>query len=568
MNSTIIDFGECYKKVQDKYGFVEKNLIILIADFFDDKKLTKSLYYFFNPENGTELSINDICLDDNFIIEKSLTYYPGIDIDNAKFFEDQNINVFNISDIFYTDLCYYYESPNGRDIPLKKRILLFYPNVTLCEDNCNNVGVNLTSMKAICNCKVKKLIEETKEATKLMGFDFEEIVESLSINVIKCYNTLFQLKYFKNCYGGFISLIIIGFQTLCVMYICIKSIFHMKKIAYNLLGDYSTFLLSQSKINYPPKRSAKSIGILSSSDNMNLNNESKKKTSRIIIKKPFGTFKDGFRKKKSSTKKTIKMPKKNLISKKRISIKKSSTFRNLSNEKIDLKEYLKTDIDNLDYDELLIREKRPFCRIFIDKLLDTQMILDIFYNNNWLIPRPIKILFFLIMVDLYLVVNALFYNEKYITNLYYSKKKEKLLSFVPRSLNRIIYTSIASSVLDFLILLFFPTENKIKKIMIKKKNDIIEMKGKVIVALKNIINDYIILIIISYVLTIISWYYISCFNNVYPYLKIEWIKSSIFILIVMQLSSIIKSLLFSFFRIVSIKCKSERIYKISHYLFD
>ena len=561
MVSTIMDFGECYTKVQERYGFLNQNLIILIADFFDDKKLTNSHFYFFNPKNGTELSIKDVCIEDKVTIEKSLSYYPEINIDNARFFEEQNINIFNLTDIFYTDLCYYYESPNGKDIPLKQRILLFYPNVILCEDNCNNVGVNLTSMKAICNCKLKELIDETKGASQLIGLNVGEILDVLSINVLKCYNTLFQLKYFKNCYGGFILLSLICIQTLCVIFAWKKSIFHMRKIAYNLIGDYSNLLLSKSEINSPTKKNEKKVNFLSMNDNMDLYNESKNKTSKIILKSKkeelHNLFNKNFKKRR----------KKGLKSKKKKQNKISNISITQANNKIDLKEYLKTEMDELDYDELLIRENRSFCKIFIDKLVVTQMIFDLFYNSNWIIPKSIKMLFFLILIDLYLVVNALFYNEEYITNLYYSDKEEKFFSFVPRSLNRIIYTSVASSILDFLISLLFPTENKIKKIMIRKKNDIMLMKNKVFAALKNIINNYMILILISYILTIISWYYISCFNNVYPYLKIEWIKSSIFIVIIMQLISIIKSLLFAFLRYSSIKCKSEKIYRISCYFF-
>ena len=125
--------------------------------------------------------------------------------------------------------------------------------------------------------------------------------------------------------------------------------------------------------------------------------------------------------------------------------------------------------------------------------------------------------------------------------LYYLDKEECFLDFVPRSLNRIIYTSVASTILDFIISLLFPPENKIKRILIRKKNNIKEMKNKVLISIKNIINNYWIFFGISYLLTIISWYYISCFNNVYPYLKIEWIKSSVFILIVMQFLSIVTS---------------------------
>ena len=40
---------------------------------------------------------------------------------------------YSLSDEFYNDLCYHFESPNGRDIPLKDRISMLYPNITLCD---------------------------------------------------------------------------------------------------------------------------------------------------------------------------------------------------------------------------------------------------------------------------------------------------------------------------------------------------------------------------------------------------------------------------------------------------
>ena len=169
-------------------------------------------------------------------------------------------------------------------------------------------------------------------------------------------------------------------------------------------------------------------------------------------------------------------------------------------------------------------------------------------------------------IDLYIVVNALFYSEEYITELFYSEEKEKFFSFVPRSLNRIIYTSIVSNVLDFIISLLFPSENKIKKILIRKRNNLKEMKIIIYIAIKKIINNYWIFIITSYAFTIISLYYVSCFNNAYPYLKYEWLKSSIFIIILIQIISIFGCFLYAFLRFISIKCKSQKIFRISTYL--
>ena len=49
-------------------------------------------------------------------------------------------------------------------------------------------------MKAICNCKLSDILNEAKDASKLVGLDYTTIIESLSLDIIKCYKTLFQYK--------------------------------------------------------------------------------------------------------------------------------------------------------------------------------------------------------------------------------------------------------------------------------------------------------------------------------------------------------------------------------------
>ena len=570
MIASIIDFGNCYKMVQETYNLTNRSLIILIADFFDDKKLTETRFYFFDPDTGNNLSIEKACQNQVVTVEKSLTYYPEINIDHAKFFENQDINIFNSSDVFYTDLCFYYESPNGKDVPLKERILLFYPNVTLCDDSCNNIGVNLTSMKAICKCTLRDLLNEAKDATKLLGLDFSDLVDSLSIDVIKCYKTVFQYKYFVKCYGGFMCLILIVLQTICVIVAYKVSIYDLRKNAFWLVQNYTNILQSQDLISFPPKRRKRS----SCNDNSDNSEILKSKISQKSFKSPLinKTQKETLEKlnkTKFNSRKTISIFKDVRRSKLTSSLKTNSIYSNLQeNKEINLKEYLKTSMDDLDYDEALEKENRGFCKMIAGRLIIKQVFINLFYNSNWIIPRSIKFIFFIVRIDLYFVVNAVFYNEEYISYLYYSEEEVTFLSFVPKSLNRIIYTSVVSSVLDFIISLLFPTENKIKRILIRKKNNIKAMKIKLFFSVKNIINNYVSFIFVSYVLTIVSWYYITCFNNVYPYLKIEWIKSSIFIILVMQLLSFIGCIFFSFLRFISLKCKSERLYRISRYFSD
>ena len=46
----------------------------------------------------------------------------------------EGINLFDLSSPFYTDVCFQYNST--KDIALKDRILVYFPNISLCDNNC------------------------------------------------------------------------------------------------------------------------------------------------------------------------------------------------------------------------------------------------------------------------------------------------------------------------------------------------------------------------------------------------------------------------------------------------
>ena len=77
---------------------------------------------------------------------------------------------------------------------------------------------------------------------------------------------------------------------------------------------------------------------------------------------------------------------------------------------------------------------------------------------------------------------------------------------------------------------------------------------------------YRIFIIICYIISVISWYYVTFFNNDYPNMKIEWIKPSIAIIIIMQFLSFLIGLFETIFRFLAFRCKSEKLFKVSKML--
>ena len=120
----------------------------------------------------------------------------------------------------------------------------------------------------------------------------------------------------------------------------------------------------------------------------------------------------------------------------------------------------------------------------------------------------------------------------------------------------------------FLVLyFFFLNEDKIKGIFKREKDNKIILKRSIALLIKEIQKRYISFIIMTFVIFLFSLYYILCFNYVYPKTQIEWIKSSILIIIVLQIISILKCLFETIFRFLSFKCESEKLYKVSK-IFD
>jgi len=65
-----------------------------------------------------------------------------IDLNSAKIFSDQGIDVFNPADDFFNDICYPYDNSNKKDIIINDRRNDIYQNVSFCQDDCRYDGIN------------------------------------------------------------------------------------------------------------------------------------------------------------------------------------------------------------------------------------------------------------------------------------------------------------------------------------------------------------------------------------------------------------------------------------------
>ena len=589
INMPKIDFGSCYTKVQknisDTTNDNDKLIIALIERLNAQKKSTIS-YAFYHPTTGEKIDAETICKDEVVVIKENVISQlnnTGKNMTSILILTGQNINVFNLSDEFYTDICYCFESPNGKDIPLKDRIKNFYPNITLCEEGCFCKGVNLETMESICECKFNILINnEIIDNNALLSNTIGEVADILAssnLNVLKCYKNAFDKKLVRKGIGAFIILGITFVEIILALIFILYDMNMIRKYLFNL-AHYYIFLFSKknkdnkNKINNIIKNTRLITGKVKAPPKKSLKKDIALKNNRIKAKMNSQqslslqkSESDGKLLKFSSTRhlkkiKPKKLPKFKLDHDKKYDITEVKKF----GENIDMEEYLKPDLDDLEYDDAIKYDKRTFFEFLSDRLKERQIIMDTFFKKENLRPISIKVILLLLNIDLYFVINGLFYNEEYISELFYSTEEESFFSFFPRSISRFFYATIVGLIIGIIIDWFFVEEKKIKRILIRERDNPMQLKYEISLNVTNIKKRYISFISICFFISIISWYYVSCFNSSYPGVQIEWIKSSITIIIIMQILSTLVVILEAILRSISFKFESEKVYKIKQLL--
>ena len=131
---------ECYNKIKTIYQIDNYLVIAIISKKVNGKIYPKMLSFsIYEPIFGEKIPVNSICINDIFSVKENLLLKldNSTNLDELKFLAAQNIDIFNLESDFYTDICYNFKSPiDGKDISLKDRIKLYFPNVTLCENGC------------------------------------------------------------------------------------------------------------------------------------------------------------------------------------------------------------------------------------------------------------------------------------------------------------------------------------------------------------------------------------------------------------------------------------------------
>ena len=573
-----IDFGQCYDKVREEENITDSLIVVYVEK--SDVYNPNSSYSLYDPISAEKINGESICEDDLIVIEKNITHLINKlqkkreNIEIIKGLMDQGIDIFNKSSDFYQDICFHFESPIKKDMTLRDRILSIDPNITLCDPSCEFKGVNLTTKTCICLCRFNDIINnDYVKENFIIEDNINEIITIVSnsnIEVLACFKNAF--KYIKNSIGGFIMLVSIVICIIFTIIFYIRDLNIMIMYIVNLTDKYLNFISKKSSLNEmnnsENRIKIKNIVIDMKNNEENLEKKGIIKNNPILIldkKEKVNIIKDNQEKKNILNKMEI-YSKDAMINS--INMMNELNIKSDANEKNKefFAEFLAPSIEDLDFEDAMRKDHRSFFGYLCDSIINRQIIVNTFYSSEPLRPISLKIILFDVDLVLYFIINGLFYSEAYISTIFHNEN-EKFFSFIPRSINRFVYTTIVSIVISFLIDFFFVEEKKIKGIFIREKDNLVDLKLEITLLIKIIKKRCLAFIITIFVLSIFFWYYLICFNYVYPYTQYDWIKSSIVIILFMQVLSLIASLAETLFRFLSFFFRSEKLFKLSK-LFD
>ena len=180
------------------------------------------------------------------------------------------------------------------------------------------------------------------------------------------------------------------------------------------------------------------------------------------------------------------------------------------NELNDMEYKLALKYDNRTYSEYyysLIKTKHSF-------------IFSFFYNNDY-DSKIIKIDLFFIGFVIYFTVNALFFNDNTMHKIYENKGKFQFMYQLPQ----IIYSSLISIVFNTLLKLLALSESNILTLKSKKENKDVDKKEEYLN--KKLQIKFVLYFIISTILLLLFWYYLSMFCAIYKNTQFHLIKDTL-----------------------------------------
>ena len=202
----------------------------------------------------------------------------------------------------------------------------------------------------------------------------------------------------------------------------------------------------------------------------------------------------------------------------------------ITNQKDQVKDFQKEpilieELNELNYEEAIVEDKRSFPKFYLSLVLDKQIILSTIVNKSPFYPLSLRLIMLLFTLMTFFFFNAFFFTEDYISQRYNSDSDFDIIFIINNELEKTIYSSVVCLFISKIMFLLTSFHSKFFQIMKDKEISNCEE------ALYSLIFSYkckvkVFIVIIS-LLSCIYWYFLMIFCSVYKSIQIGWIESSL-----------------------------------------
>ena len=249
-----------------------------------------------------------------------------------------------------------------------------------------------------------------------------------------------------------------------------------------------------------------------------------------------------------------------------LSIKSNLEIKNIQNKtdevegNIPLKERQldNFELNNLEYEEALMHDKRNFLQIYWSVLKREELIIFTFFFHNDYNLFYVKFarFFFLFATDM--AMNVFFFADETMNKLYLSYGKYDFIQQIPQ----IIYSRLVSNAIEVFLCFLSLTDKYYYKIKELTKSD----KKEIFDIIKCVKIKLIIFFVFTFIIFIFYMYLVTAFCAVYENTQSAYIKDSFISFAIGLLESFIIYAFTSSLRVIALKCSHRNlkfIYKLS-----
>ena len=628
--STYIDFSNCENSLrrENKLSPSSKLTVYQIEIYNpNEKSLINSLEYVVYNEKKERLSLL-ACKDD--IIEINYQFNTSkMNLTKINYYSEMGIDIYNIKDEFFNDICYPY-SERDSDMILKDRLIDIYENYSVCEEDCEYSNINLTRKTFICKCNIKKEIDPIVKPPKLKEVIFDSLTDS-NLGVIKCYKLVFNFKNKINNIGFCIFTCLIAIQIILLIFYCIKGINSIKKYIYYEMNKFGYWV----DLKNPLKKQLKTDNNRIKNKNKNKSKDNSKSkfnfsakevlSKGITIKKRINN-KKLFQRKSVDIKsidlnssinlkkeKGISKAKKNkngvvvvdfkVLNKNYIKIFNGDSIRltnnakkNKSKNKLQLYSLIEIDannlynkipseskiiLDNYDYKTAIKYDKRNFLRIFLICMLAKGNIINILFFKTPLDLQALRIILFIFVNSCDLAFNTIFYSNTSISDKYHYEGDNIFIFSLVNNLVQSIVSSVISIFMAILLQhmidsrgsfedIFKEEEKKMRKDRSYKvlKETKIEILGQIRKIFSNLKCKIVIFLVLDFLIILFFFYFVTAFCEVYKETQISWIYDYFISFLISLATEVIISFIIALLYTISIRYRLNFIYKVVIFFYN